>query len=255
MRQRTHRALIHQRQESLQLRRNDARLHHLQESRQLGISLGGSIKRRAQTVHRVVSEREFAAGVNLYRLLVANGLARRRNHAADAIDLVAKKLNAHGRRRLRRKDINRVAVHMEKPWGVRLVSRGVPHTYQTRRYILKRNLLSHRKRSRSPVGAFARRHTTQECARRGHHDARLARGNTPQRGAACSNHSVVRLLVFPGIVGALRETHHVLGTYVGNERSSRAISCVFTRNYIDARPGATRKLCRKHKRARRERDR
>ena len=97
-------------------------------------------------VDGVVGECELATGENLDAVLVADGLARGTHHAADAVDLVAEKFNAHGRLFLRGKHLDGVAVHTEQAGRVGGAGIGVAHAHQTLRHLVKGNLLAHRKK-------------------------------------------------------------------------------------------------------------
>ena len=76
MRQRTHGLAVHHRQKAVELGRDDARIHHLEQCRQLTVVLAGAVERHVHVVDGVVSECELATGEDLDAVLVADGLAR-----------------------------------------------------------------------------------------------------------------------------------------------------------------------------------
>ena len=197
-------------------------------------------------MHRVVGKRKFPTGENLDLLLVADGLARRGDHPANTIDLIAEELDAHRLPRLRRKDIYAVAVNTEKPWHIGRVGRGVPHAHKRARHIFERSLLAHGKRGRGPVPAFGRRDAAQKSACGSNHDARLAPRDATERSASSRHDRVIGLLVLPGIIGALRKPRHVFEPHVGSERPGGAVGGLLTGNDIDHRPWPTSELCSEH---------
>ena len=76
MRQRAHGLAVHHRQKAVELGRDDARIHHLEQRRQLAIALAGAIERHMHVMDRLVGERQLAAREDLDAVLVADGLAR-----------------------------------------------------------------------------------------------------------------------------------------------------------------------------------
>ena len=179
MRQRAHGLAVHHRQKAVELRRDDARIHHLEQRRQLAVVLAGAVERHMHVVDGLVGERQLAAREDLDAVLVADSLARGAHHAADAVDLVAKKLNAHGRLFLRGKHLDGVAVHTEQAGRVGGAGIGVAHAHQTLRHLVKGNLLAHRKSSGLPVATLDRRHAAQQCTGRGDHDAVVPARDAP----------------------------------------------------------------------------
>lgn len=177
----------------------------------------GNVEGCGDALDRLIGKGELAHGIDLHGVLVTDSLAGGRHHAADAVDLIAKELDAHRGGRLSGIDVDGVAVHMEKARRIGGIGRGVAHAHQAAGNILERRLLPHRKRGRGPIPAVARRHAAQQSARRGDHDAVLAAGDATQRGASGGDHGVVGRGVFPGIVRALRETRDVLKANVGDK--------------------------------------
>ena len=115
-------------------------------------------------VDGLVGKRQLTAREDLDAVLVADGLARGAHHAADAVDLVAKELNAHGRFFLRGKHLDGVAVHTEQAGRVGGAGIGVAHAHQALRHLVKRNLLAHRKSGGLPIATLDRRHAAQQRA-------------------------------------------------------------------------------------------
>ena len=76
MRQRAHGLAVHHRQKAVELGRDDARIHHLEQRRQLAVVLAGAVERHMHVVDGVVGECELATGEDLDAVLVADGLAR-----------------------------------------------------------------------------------------------------------------------------------------------------------------------------------
>ena len=161
VRQRAHGLAVHHRQKAVELGRDDARVHHLEQRRQLAIALAGAIERHMHVVDGLVGERQLAAREDLDAVLVADGLTRRAHHAADAVDLVAKELNAHGCFFLRGEHLDGIAVHTEQAGRVGGTCIGVAHAHQALRHLVEGNLLAHRKGGGLPVAALDRRHATQ----------------------------------------------------------------------------------------------
>ena len=214
--QRAYGLAVHHRQKAVELGRDDARIHHLEQRRQFAVILAGAIERHMHVVDGLVGERQLATGEDLDAVLVADGLARRAHHAADAIDLVAEELNAHGRLFLRGKHLDGVAVHAEQTGRVGSAGIGVAHAHQTLRHLVKGNLLAHRKGGGLPIAALDRRHAAQQRAGRGDHDAVIAAHDTPQGLAALGHHGIVRRLLAPGVVLALGKAAHVRQAHIGS---------------------------------------
>ena len=249
VRQRAHGLAVHHRQKAVELRRDDARVYHLEQRRQLAVVLAGAVERHMHVVDGVVGECELATGEDLDAVLVADGLARGAHHAADAIDLVAEKLNAHGRLFLCREHLDGVSVHAEQTGRVGGAGIGVAHAYQTLRHLVKGNLLAHRKSSGLPVAALDRRHAAQQCAGRGDHDAVVPAHDASQGLAALRHHSVVGRLLAPGVVLALGKTAHMRQAHVGGKAARSAIGRILATYDVDRGARTTCKLGGGHKRA------
>ena len=249
MRQRAHGLTVHHRQKAIELGRDDARIHHLEQRRQLAVVLAGAVERHMHVVDGVVGERQLATGEDFDAVLVADGLPRGTHHAADAVDLIAEKLNAHGCLFLRREHLDGVAVHAEQTRRVGSAGIGVAHAHQALRHLVKGNLLAHRKGGGLPVAALDRRHATQQRAGRGDHDAVVAAHDAPQRLAALGHHGIVGRLLAPWIVLALGEAAHVRQAHIGSQATRGAIGRVLAAHDIDRGARATRKLGGSHKRA------
>ena len=76
MRKRAHGLAVHHRQKAVELRRDDARIHHLEQRRQLAVVLAGAVERHMHVVDGLVGKRQLATGEDLDAVLVADGLAR-----------------------------------------------------------------------------------------------------------------------------------------------------------------------------------
>ena len=76
MRQRAHGLAVHHRQKAVELRRDDARIHHLEQRCQLAVVLAGAVERHVHVVDGLVGERQLAAGEDLDAVLVTDGLPR-----------------------------------------------------------------------------------------------------------------------------------------------------------------------------------
>ena len=76
MRQRTHGLAVHHRQKAVELRRDDARIHHLEQRRQLAVVLAGAVERHMHVVDGLVGKRQLTAREDLDAVFVADGLAR-----------------------------------------------------------------------------------------------------------------------------------------------------------------------------------
>ena len=249
VRQRAHGLTVHHRQKAVELRRDDARIHHLEQRRQLAVVLAGAVERHMHVVDGVVGECELATGEDLDAVLVADGLPRRAHHAADAVDLVAEKFNAHGRLFLRGKHLDGVAVHTEQAGRVGGAGIGVAHAHQTLRHLVKGNLLAHRKSSGLPVAALDRRHAAQQCAGRGDHDAVVPAHDAPERLAALGHHGVVGRLLAPRVVLALGKAAHVRQAHIGGQTACGAIGRILATHDVDRGARTTRKLGGRHERA------
>ena len=207
--QRAYGLAVHHRQKAVELGRDDARIHHLEQRRQFAVILAGTVERHVHVVDGIVGKRQLAAGEDLDTVLVADGLARGAHHTADAIDLVAEKLDTHGRLFLRGEHLYGVAVHAEKTGRIGGTGIGVAHAHQALRHLVKGNLLAHRKSGGLPIVALDRRHTAQQRTGRGNHNAAVAAHDAPQSLAALRHHGIVGRLLAPRIVLALGKTAHV----------------------------------------------
>ena len=74
--QRAHGLAVHHRQKAVELGRDDACIHHLEQRRQLAIVLAGAIERHMHVVNGIVGKRQLTAGEDLDTVLVADGLPR-----------------------------------------------------------------------------------------------------------------------------------------------------------------------------------
>ena len=200
-------------------------------------------------VDGLVGERQLAAGEDLNAVLVADGLARGTHHATDAVDLVAKELNAHGCLLLRGKHLDGVAVHAKQAGRVGGTGIGVAHANQALRHLVEGNLLAHRKSSGLPIAALDRRHATQQCAGGGDHDAVVPAHDAPERLAALGHHGVVGRLLAPRVVLALGKAAHVRQAHIGGQTACSAIGRILATHNVDRGARATRKLGCRHKRA------
>ena len=209
VRQRAYGLAVHHRQKAVELGRDDARIHHLEQRRQFAVVLAGTVERHVHVVDGIVGKRQLAAGEDLDTVLVADGLPRGAHHAADAVNLVAEELDAHGRLFLCGEHLDGVAVHAEQPGRVGGTGIGVAHAHQALRHLVKRNLLAHRKGRGLPIVALDRRHATQQRASRGDHDAIVSAHDASQCLAALRHHGIVGRLLAPRIVLALGKTAHV----------------------------------------------
>ena len=161
MGKRTHRRLVEQRQETLELGCDDARLDHLQEGGELGVVFRRCVQRRGNAVNGVVGKRKLAAGINLDRIGIADRLACRCDHMTNTIEFIAKELHAHRRRSLRGVDVHGIAVHVKITRFGCCIGRCVAHGHKTRGHLFERNLVSHGKDRGLPVAALARGHAAQ----------------------------------------------------------------------------------------------
>ena len=76
VRQRAYGLAVHHRQKAVELGRDDARIHHLEQRRQFAVILAGAIERHMHVVDGLVGECQFAAGKDFDAVLVADGLPR-----------------------------------------------------------------------------------------------------------------------------------------------------------------------------------
>ena len=74
--QRAYGLAVHHRQKAVELGRDDACIHHLEQRRQFAIVLAGAVERHMHVVDRLVGERQLAAREDLDTVLVADGLPR-----------------------------------------------------------------------------------------------------------------------------------------------------------------------------------
>ena len=199
-------------------------------------------------VDSFVGQRQLATREDLDTVLVADGLARGAHHAADAVNLVAEELDAHGRLLLRGKHLDGVAVHAEQAGRIGGTCIGVAHAHQALRHLAKRNLLAHRKSGGLPIATLDRRHAAQQRTGRGNHDAVVPAHDAPQSLAALRHHGVVGRLLAPRIVLALGKTAHIRQAHVGGKAARGAIGRVLAAHNVDRRARATRKLGGRHKR-------
>ena len=246
--QRAHGLAVHHRQKAVELGRDDARIHHLEQRRQLAIVLAGAVERHVHVVDRLIGKRQLTAGEDLDTVLVADGLARGAHHAADAVNLVAKELDAHGRLFLCGKHLDGVAVHAEQTGRVGGAGIGVAHAHQALRHLVKRNLLAHRKSGGLPIATLDRRHAAQQRTGRGNHDAVVPAHDAPQSLAALRHHGVVGRLLAPRIVLALGKAAHMRQAHVGGKAARGAIGRVLAAHNVDRRSRTARKLGGRHKR-------
>ena len=249
VRQRAHGLAVHHRQKAIELGRDDARIHHLEQRRQFAVVLAGTIERHMHVVDGVVGECELATGEDLDAVLVADGLARGTHHAADTVDLVAKKLDAHGRLFLCGKHLDGVTVHAEQAGCIGGAGIGVAHAHQALRHLVKRDLLAHRKGRGLPVAALDRRHAAQQCAGRGDHNAVVAAHDAPECLAALGHYGVIGRLLAPRVVLALGKAAHARQAHIGGQTACGAVGGVLATHDVDRGARTTRKLGGRHERS------
>ena len=144
------RTAIERREVLLERRLSRAPLDCLEVSRHLGIVLRAVVESLLRTGDGLVGEGHLATGHNVNGVQLANGLARGGHHAAHAVNLVTKELDAHRGRCLRGKDVDGVAMHVEGAGrrhvlGVAHVC--VAHAHQQRRHVLKGDLVANGERA------------------------------------------------------------------------------------------------------------
>ena len=76
MRQRAHGLAVHHRQKAIELGRDDARIHHLEQCGQFAVVLAGAIERHMHVVDGLIGKRQLTAGEDLDAVFVADGLPR-----------------------------------------------------------------------------------------------------------------------------------------------------------------------------------
>ena len=76
VRQRAYGLAVHHRQKAIELGRDDARIHHLEQCGQFAVVLAGTIERHMHVVDGLVGKRQLTAGEDLDAVFVADGLAR-----------------------------------------------------------------------------------------------------------------------------------------------------------------------------------
>ena len=249
MRQRAHGLAVHHRQKAVELGRDDACIHHLEQRRQLAVVLAGAVERHVHVVNGLVGERQLAAGEDFDAVLVADGLPRGTHHAADAINLVAKELNAHGCLLLRGEHLDGITVHAEQAGRVGGTGIGIAHAHQALRHLIEGNLLAHRKGCRLPVAALDWRHATQQRAGRGDHDAVVAAHDASQGLAALRHHGIVGRLLAPRVVLALGKAAHARQAHIGGQTACGAGGGVLATHDVDRGARTTRKLGGRHERS------
>ena len=74
--QRAHGLAVHHRQKAVELRRDNACIHHLEQRRQLAVVLACPVERHVHVVNGIVGKRQLTAGEDLDTVLVADGLPR-----------------------------------------------------------------------------------------------------------------------------------------------------------------------------------
>ena len=140
-------------------------------------------------------------------------------------------------------------MHAEQAGRVGGAGIGVAHAHQALRYLVKRNLLAHRKGRGLPVAALDRRYAAQQRTGRGDHDAVVPAHDAPQSLAALRHHGVVGRLLAPRIVLALGKAAHMRQAHVGGKAARGAIGRVLATHNVDRRARTARKLGGRHKRA------
>ena len=76
VRQRAYGLAVHHRQKAVELGRDNACIHHLEQRRQLAVVLAGAVERHMHVVDGLVGKRQLTAREDLDAVLVADGLAR-----------------------------------------------------------------------------------------------------------------------------------------------------------------------------------
>ena len=200
-----------------------------------------------RTSDGLVGEGHLATGHNVNGVQLADGLARGGHHAANAVHLVAKELHANGGRGLRGVHVHGVAVHVEGTRRGHVRGVRVAHAHQQARHVLKVHLVAHAEGAAGEVGRALGRHAAQQGAGAGHYQALLALGQTLHRAAAGAHHGVVRRLVGPGPVLALRVAAHHAPAQPGGQVAGGAVRRLLAGDYEQAGPGVARPQGRHHK--------
>ena len=226
-------------------------LDKLQICRNMAVFLGFIEQRPTSAGHHVIGQGHLSARRNAYFLKLADGLLGRGNHAAQAVDLVAKELQAHRACGLRGKDVDGVAVHVEGAGGRRLAVVDVAHAHQQGRDLVKRDLVANRKGARRKIARAHRRHAPQQRGGRGHADALLASRQASHGLATSTNNRVIGRGLCPGAVLAQRVAAHQVLAKPRGQGAGRAIGGLFSRDNQQARARVRRPKTRQHQRTRR----
>ena len=144
---------------------------------------------------RLVGEGHLAAGRDRDLVQLADGLPGRGHHAADAVDLVAKELDAHRARGLRGEDVHGVTVDVEGARVGGLAHVRIPHAHEERGDLAKGDLVAHGEGARGVVARAHGRHAAQQGVSTRDHDALLASSETGDGAAARPDDGVIGRLV------------------------------------------------------------
>ena len=246
------RATVERREVLLERGLSRARLDCLEVGCHLGIVLRAVVEGLLRAGDGLVGEGHLATGHNVNGVQLANGLARGGHHAAHAVDLVAKELDAHRGRCLRGKDVDGVAMHVEGAGRCHVLGVAhvcVAHAHQQRRHVLKGQLITNGEGARGKVAGACWGHATQKRRRRSNHDALLARSKPGNRTATRANHGVIGGCLSPREIAAHGVASDNVLAKPGRERPRGAVRRLLARDNNQARARVTCPERRNHQRA------
>ena len=197
--------------------------NELQVGGHLGALLGLLEQRPLGSGDGLVREGELAARRDRHLAQLADGLPRRGDHPAHAVDLVAKELDPHGRGRLRGEDVDGVPVHVEGAGRVHVAGVVVAHAHEQRGNVLEGDLLAHAEGARGEVAAALGRNATQQGVGRRHDHAALASGEARDGAAPRADDGVVGGGICPGPVAAVGVAAHDVLPEPRREGARRAV--------------------------------
>ncbi len=202
-----------------------------------------------RALYRLVSEGILAGRLKLHRIQIADGLPCGRHQAPDAVDLVAKELQAHGVGALSWIYVHIVTVDAKGAWLRCLAQVPVAGREQRPADLLIGHLLAHLVAKGLPKGHLCRRHPAQKRPGAGYDNARLAGGQACQRLSAGAQHRHIGLSVFPGQIFPHGIALHLLQPQPGLKGAGRTVCQLLAGDHIKTGPGIFGPQAGKHQRA------
>ena len=204
----------------------------------VGVRLGALGDNPRGTADRSIVYAELAHREQIHRFQRRNGLAGRRQKAADLIKLVAEEIQPNGKRQVAREHIDSATLHAERARAVQFARVLVAHENKATLKVVEAGdaalgafgkVRSHTKAQRFCYPRRRRGNAPQKGTCRRNHDNRLAGLQRPQRAQARAMQAGLgRRIERKRVARIIGEAQHALFTHEGSNRAGEHFCRIFT---------------------------